>query len=96
MHEDIFHKYEVLQLHLYVLIDEDIFQNKNTMIAGLFTQTLQLKQSLISLTAHHNQEDTERVSAMDELDRSNDNDVQSQKPLGMICYIIGLQITMLL
>ena len=24
---------------------------------------------------------------MEELDRSNDNDVQSQKPLGMICYI---------
>ena len=54
---------------------------------GVFTQTLHFKQSLISLTAHHNQEDTERVSAMDELDKSNDNDVGLQKPPGIICYI---------
>ena len=57
------------------------------MIVCLYTQTLHFKQSLISLTAHHSQEDTERVSAMEELDRSNDNDVESQKPPGIICCI---------
>ena len=57
------------------------------LIAGLFSQTLHYKQFLTSLTADHNQEDTERDSVMGAIDRSNDDDVQSQRPSGMIFYI---------